>query len=166
MLSDVVDFLSTGMLDLSIWGVVLATLALTHLTIISVTLYLHRAQAHRAIEVNYTLGFFFRLWLWLTTSMSTKEWVAVHRKHHAKCETEEDPHSPVVLGIKKVFTEGAELYRKESKTAETTTQYGHGTQIGRDTSELQSRGHSVCRLLLEKKKNPSTTPRFVLNHTI
>jgi fatty-acid desaturase len=94
-------------------------MVVTHITIASVTIYLHRHQAHRALELHPIPSHFFRFWLWLTTGQVTKEWAAIHRKHHAKCDTEEDPHSPVTRGIKKVFWEGAELYRAESKNKET-----------------------------------------------
>ncbi len=114
-----------GLLHLSFWGYVIATLLLTHITVICVTLYLHRSQAHRAMDLHPIASHFFRFWLWFTTSMRTKEWVAIHRKHHAKCETSEDPHSPVILGLKKVFWQGAELYG-EAKTPETLERYGHG----------------------------------------
>ena len=92
-----------------------------------VTIFLHRAQAHRALELHPIPSHFFRFWLWLTTGMVTKEWVAIHRKHHAKCETEEDPHSPQTRGIKTVLLTGAELYRAEAKNQETLAKYGHGT---------------------------------------
>lgn len=116
-----------GLIVLPWWGYVLVALALTHVTIVSVTIYLHRHQTHRALDVHPVVAHFFRFWLWLTTGMVTKEWVAIHRKHHARCETEEDPHSPQVLGLKKVFWEGAELYRAESKNAETLVKFGHNT---------------------------------------
>lgn len=116
-----------GLLDLSPWGLVAATLLLTHITIVSVTVFLHRAQAHRALDLHPAVSHFFRFWLWLTTGMVTKEWVAIHRKHHAKCETVDDPHSPQILGIRKVLWEGAELYRAESRKPETLERYGHGT---------------------------------------
>ena len=109
------------------WQYVLITLIFTHLTIASVTIYLHRHQAHRALELHPIPSHFFRFWLWMTSGMVTKEWASIHRKHHAKCETPEDPHSPQVLGIKKVFFEGSELYRAEAKNAETLEKYGHGT---------------------------------------
>jgi stearoyl-CoA desaturase (delta-9 desaturase) len=109
------------------WSYVLIALGLTHITIASVTIFLHRHQAHRALELHPVVSHFFRFWLWLTTGMVTKEWASIHRKHHAKCETREDPHSPQVLGIKKVFFEGAELYRAEAKNQETLEKYGHGT---------------------------------------
>ena len=123
----VLGFLDTGITDLSGWQVFFYTVIVTHITIASVTIYLHRHQAHRALELHAIPSHFFRFWLWLTTGQVTKEWAAIHRKHHAKCDTEEDPHSPVTRGIKKVFFEGAELYRAESKNLETMEKYGHGT---------------------------------------
>ncbi len=116
-----------GLIDLPWWGYVVVALTLTHITIASVTIFLHRHQAHRALNLHAIPSFFFRFWLWLTTAIVTKEWVAIHRKHHAKCETEEDPHSPVIVGIKKVLLEGAALYRKEAENQETLDKYGHGT---------------------------------------
>jgi stearoyl-CoA desaturase (delta-9 desaturase) len=116
-----------GFLDLSFWGYLGATLLLTHITIASVTIFLHRAQAHRAVDLHPVVSHFFRFWLWLTTGMVTREWVAVHRKHHARCETPEDPHSPQVLGIRKVMLEGAELYRGASTRPELLETYGSGT---------------------------------------
>lgn len=115
-----------GLLDLSIWQMIAITLVVTHITIVSVTVYLHRYSAHRGLEIHPILGHFFRFWLWMTTGMSTKDWTAVHRKHHAKCETEEDPHSPIVLGLKNVVLHGAELYRA-GITEETLEKYGKGT---------------------------------------
>ncbi len=117
----------SGYIDLPWWGYVLATLALTHITIGSVTIFLHRHQAHRALDLHPIASHFFRFWLWLSTGIVTKEWAAIHRKHHAKCETEEDPHSPVMLGIKKVLLQGYELYRSEAQNKETLSKYGHGT---------------------------------------
>lgn len=116
-----------GILDFSLWQALLASLALTHVTIAAVTIYLHRHQAHRALDLHPIVSHFFRFWLWLTTGMTTKAWVAIHRKHHAKVETAEDPHSPQVLGIRKVLLEGAELYRLEARNQETLAKYGHGT---------------------------------------
>ncbi len=121
------NILLNGLVDLPWWGYVLVTLALTHVTIASVTIFLHRHQAHRALDLHPALSHFFRFWLWLTTGMVTKEWAAVHRKHHARCETEEDPHSPQVLGLRKVLLEGAELYRREARNPETLEQFGKGT---------------------------------------
>ncbi|GAA3583718.1 MULTISPECIES: fatty acid desaturase [Marinobacter] len=115
-----------GLLDLSVMQLVLVALALTHVTIVSVTLYLHRHSAHNALDLHPALAHFFRFWLWMTTGQNTKEWTAIHRKHHAKCETEEDPHSPVVRGIRKVLLEGAELYA-EAATPETLERYGQRT---------------------------------------
>jgi stearoyl-CoA desaturase (delta-9 desaturase) len=105
-----------GLIDLPWWGYIVVALVFTHITIAAVTIYLHRHQAHRALELHPLPSHFFRFWLWMTTGMVTKEWAAIHRKHHAKCETPEDPHSPQVLGIKKVLTEGAELYRRKPRT--------------------------------------------------
>lgn len=122
-----VDFVAHGLSGLVWWQVLLVALVLTHITIVSVTLYLHRCQAHRALELHPLVSHFFRFWLWLTTGMVTKEWAAIHRKHHAKCEQEGDPHSPQIFGIKKVFWEGAELYRAEANNADTVQRFGHGT---------------------------------------
>jgi stearoyl-CoA desaturase (delta-9 desaturase) len=116
-----------GLVSASWWHIVAYTLILTHITIASVTIYLHRAQAHRSLDLHALPSHFFRFWLWLTTSTITKQWVAVHRKHHAKCETAEDPHSPVAHGIKKVLLEGRELYRDEALKPETLKKFGHGT---------------------------------------
>ena len=121
------NLLAHGLLDAHWWEVLAYTLVVTHITIVSVTVFLHRAQSHRALELHAIPSHFFRLWLWLTTGMVTKEFVAIHRKHHAKCETEEDPHSPQTRGIKTVLLTGAELYRAEAKNAETMVKYGHGT---------------------------------------
>ena len=117
----------SGWLDLPWWGYVLTALALTHVTIAGVTIFLHRCQAHRALELHPAVSHFFRFWLWLTTGMVTKEWAAIHRKHHAKCETPEDPHSPQVYGLNRVLWGGVLLYAKESYNAETIERYGHGT---------------------------------------
>ena len=117
----------TGVLDLPWWGYVVYTLILTHITIAGVTIYLHRHSAHRALDLHPIPALFFRFWLWLTTGMLTKHWTAIHRKHHAKCETVDDPHSPQIFGIRKVLLEGAELYRKEGRNQETLDRYGYGT---------------------------------------
>ena len=116
-----------GLFTLSFWGYVLITLAYTHVTIIAVTVYLHRTQAHRALDLHPIVSHFFRFWLWLTTGMNTKEWTAVHRKHHVSVETEEDPHSPVVLGVKNVLLRGTELYRLSAHNKEIVDQFGFGT---------------------------------------
>jgi stearoyl-CoA desaturase (delta-9 desaturase) len=116
-----------GFLDLPWWGYILVALGLTHITIASVTIFLHRHQAHRALDLHPVASHFFRFWLWLTTGMVTKEWAAIHRKHHAKCETAEDPHSPQIYGINRVLWGGVFLYVKESYNRETLERYGHGT---------------------------------------
>ncbi len=116
-----------GIWDLPWWGYIAYTLLLTHITIVAVTVYLHRHQAHRAVDLHPIISHFFRFWLWLTTAMVTRQWVAVHRKHHARVETAEDPHSPVVFGIRKVLLEGAELYRAEARDPAIAEKYGHGT---------------------------------------
>ena len=122
-----VDWLAHGFSSFSGWEILLYTLVTTHITIAAVTIFLHRAQAHRALDLHAIPSHFFRLWLWLTTGMVTKEWVAIHRKHHAKCETEDDPHSPQTRGIKTVLLTGSELYRTEAKNQETLAKYGLGT---------------------------------------
>jgi stearoyl-CoA desaturase (delta-9 desaturase) len=122
------DIFAFGILhNLPWWSYPLILLVFTQLTIFSVTIYLHRCQAHRALELSPIISHFFRFWLWLTTGQVTKEWVAVHRKHHAKVETNEDPHSPVAKGIKEVFFRGAELYRVATRSQETLDRYGEGT---------------------------------------
>jgi stearoyl-CoA desaturase (delta-9 desaturase) len=115
-----------GLIDLPWWGYLVFTLVMTHVTIASVTIFLHRAQAHRALDLHPAVSHFFRFWLWLTTGMVTKEWVAIHRKHHAKVETPDDPHSPQTRGIQTVFWKGTELYRAESNNQETMAKYSHG----------------------------------------
>jgi stearoyl-CoA desaturase (delta-9 desaturase) len=122
-----IHFLSNGLTGANWWQLIVITLVMTHITIASVTIYLHRHQAHRALDLHPIPSHFFRFWLWMTTGQVTKEWAAIHRKHHAKCEKEGDPHSPHVFGIKTVFWKGAELYRAESKNQETLARYGHGT---------------------------------------
>jgi len=126
MISEFLNLIS-GIFDMPWWGYVVVTLVLTHITIASITIYLHRHSAHRALELHAIPSHFFRFWLWLTTGMVTKEWTAIHRKHHAKCETENDPHSPVIVGIKTVLAQGSELYRNEAKNKETLERYGYGT---------------------------------------
>ena len=120
-------WLGNGYLDWSWWKIVVFTLIATHITIAAVTIFLHRCQAHRALDLHPIVSHFFRFWLWLTTGMVTKEWAAIHRKHHAKCETVDDPHSPQVLGINTVLSRGAELYKKEAANKETLDKFGHGT---------------------------------------
>jgi stearoyl-CoA desaturase (Delta-9 desaturase) len=116
-----------GFVPLSFWGYIVLGLVLTHITIVGVTVYLHRHSAHRALDLHPIVTHFFRFWLWLTTGMVTKHWTAIHRKHHAKCETQEDPHSPQILGIAAVLWQGAELYRREAQNEETMKRYGFGT---------------------------------------
>ena len=116
-----------GVLGLSFWGYVIAALVMVHITVMGVTLYLHRDQAHRGLELHSAIRHFFRFWVWMTSGMGTKDWVAVHRKHHARCETPEDPHSPQIFGLRKVLLEGAELYKVETAKEETLEQFGRGT---------------------------------------
>ena len=127
MLSAMLDWLAHGVLGWAWWQVLLLGLLMTHITIVSVTLYLHRHSAHRALDLHPAVRHFFRFWLWMTTGMTTKAWTAIHRKHHAKCEQAEDPHSPQVYGLRKVLWQGAELYRAEAANEETLRRYGHGT---------------------------------------
>jgi len=116
-----------GLFQLPWWGYLVFVLFMTHVTIVAVTVYLHRCQAHRALDLHPIVSHFFRFWLWLTTGMQTRQWAAVHRKHHARCETAEDPHSPQVLGLRKVLGQGAELFRLEAARQETLDRYGKGT---------------------------------------
>ncbi|MCG8434633.1 MAG: fatty acid desaturase [Gammaproteobacteria bacterium] len=119
--------MSLGLIDLPWWGYIIVTFVLIQISFAGITLYLHRDQTHRGIDLHPAVRHFFRFWIWFTTGMLTKEWVAIHRKHHARCETEDDPHSPQILGIRKVLFEGAELYREESANMETMEKYGRGT---------------------------------------
>jgi len=125
--SAVIDWLAHGLCDWALWQIVLFALAMTHLSMISVTVFLHRHQAHRALDLHPSASHFFRFWLWLTTGQVTREWTAIHRKHHAKCEQAQDPHSPHVYGIKTVLLQGYELYRAEAVKVETLERFGHGT---------------------------------------
>ena len=127
MVHDLLGFAARGLVDLPWWGYAIVAIALTHVTIAAVTIFLHRSQAHRGLDLHPVVSHFFRFWLWLTTGMVTKEWVAIHRKHHAKVETVDDPHSPQTRGIGKVLLQGSELYRDEAKNTETLARYGHGT---------------------------------------
>ena len=122
-----VDWLAHGFSSFNGWEILAFTLIATHITIAAVTIFLHRSQAHRALDLHPIPAHFFRFWLWLTTGMVTKEWVAIHRKHHAKCETVDDPHSPQTRGIKTVLLTGSELYRTEAKNQDTLAKFGHGT---------------------------------------
>jgi stearoyl-CoA desaturase (Delta-9 desaturase) len=116
-----------GLIDLSFWGYVAAALVMTHATIVSVTIFLHRHQAHRSLTLHPVVSHIFRFWLWISTGMVTREWVAVHRKHHATCETPRDPHSPQVYGIWRVLFDGVSLYRVAAREAATVRTYGAGT---------------------------------------
>jgi stearoyl-CoA desaturase (delta-9 desaturase) len=136
-----------GLLTLSVWGYVGVALLLTHITIASVTIYLHRHQAHHALELSPVVSHFFRFWLWLTTGTVTREWVAIHRKHHAVCETEEDPHSPRFKGILTVLFRGFWLYRREAVRADTLARFGQGTPDDYLERELYSK-HSLLGILL------------------
>lgn len=136
-----------GLLDLSLGGLIAATLLLTHVTIVAVTVFLHRHQAHRALTLHPVVSHFFRFWLWLTSGMVTREWVAVHRKHHAACETEADPHSPQVLGIRKVLWTGAEVYREAARDEAMLEQFGRGTPDDWIERNLYSR-HSGLGIVL------------------
>ncbi|TFL11413.1 acyl-CoA desaturase [Pusillimonas caeni] len=146
-MDNLLSFLAGGLLQYSWWQVALVTLALTHVTILGVTLFLHRSQTHRGLDLHPAVMHFFRFWLWMTTGMVTKEWVAIHRKHHAKCEREGDPHSPMIYGIGKVFFRGAELYREEAANAETLKRYGYGTPDDWIERKLYSR-HSMLGILI------------------
>jgi stearoyl-CoA desaturase (delta-9 desaturase) len=126
MPASIPEFLAHGLLQAG-WGELAVYLLLaTQLTIFSVTLYLHRSQAHRGVDFHPAIAHVFRFWTWLTTSMVTREWVAIHRKHHAKCETDEDPHSPVKKGIGTVFWRGVELYREARADRASIEKYGKG----------------------------------------
>lgn len=147
LLDGLVAFLSQGLTGAHWWQVLIAALVMTHITIASVTIYLHRHSAHRSLDLHPIASHFFRFWLWMTTGQVTKEWTAVHRKHHAKCERDGDPHSPVVFGIKKVFWQGAELYRAETKNQETLDRYGHNTPDDWMERNVYT-GHSVLGVAL------------------
>lgn len=147
-MDQVFSYLAAGLLQLSWWQVALVTLVLTHITIVSVTIFLHRSQAHRGLDLHPAAMHFFRFWLWLTTGMVTKEWVAIHRKHHAYVEREGDPHSPLVYGIGKVFFRGAELYRHEATNAETMKRFGHGTPDDWLERNVYSRHSSLGILIM------------------
>ena len=140
--------LYSGVFDLPWWGYLLVVLALTHVSIAAVTIFLHRHQAHRALDLGPLPSHFFRLWLWLTTGMVTKEWAAIHRKHHAKCETVDDPHSPQVLGLNRVLWGGVFLYVKESHNPQTIERYGNGTPDDWIERHIYSPGHKIGILLM------------------
>ncbi len=127
MIETILNAAAHGLLRANAWEILAYAALTTHLTIVSVTVFLHRAQAHRALELHPAVAHVFRFWLWLSTGMVTREWVAIHRKHHARCETEDDPHSPVSRGLRTVLLRGSELYRAESRNAQTLAQFGQGT---------------------------------------
>ncbi len=139
MFESFLEFIAAGWLQLEIWQLLVVTLVMLQITIASVTLYLHRSQAHRGVDLHPLLSHLFRFWLWVSTGMLTREWVAIHRKHHAKCETPEDPHSPMVEGINKVLFDGVSLYRNEARNQETLDRYGHGTPDDWVERQLYSR---------------------------
>ena len=126
MPASLLDFLASGLLQSGWVGLFVYFLVVTQLTIFSVTLYLHRSQAHRGVDFHPVLAHFFRFWTWLTTSMITREWAAIHRKHHAKCETEDDPHSPMHKGIGNVLWKGGDMYREARLDRASIEQYGKG----------------------------------------
>jgi stearoyl-CoA desaturase (Delta-9 desaturase) len=138
----------SGLWALPWWGYILVTLVLTHVTIAAVTLFLHRHQAHRAIDMHPVISHFFRFWLWLTTGMNTREWVAVHRKHHARVETADDPHSPQIEGISKVVLAGTELYKQEAAKNETLAAFGHETPDDWIEHKIYSRFNYTCGIVL------------------
>jgi len=144
----ILDFLETGLLDFSAWQIVLFTLIVVQITLSGVSLYLHREQTHRGIQMNPVIQHFYRFWLWFTTGMLTKDWVAIHRKHHAFCETDDDPHSPQIHGIKKVLFHGVTLYTQERKNQETLEKYGKGTPDDWIERNLYTRFHYLGILLL------------------
>jgi stearoyl-CoA desaturase (delta-9 desaturase) len=138
-MASLLEWAANGFWNLSVWQLVLFTLGMTHVTMLSVTIFLHRHQAHRALDLHPVASHFFRFWLWLTTGQVTKEWAAIHRKHHAKCEQPDDPHSPHVYGIKTVLLQGYELYRKEAQNKDTLARFGHGTPNDWIERQLYSR---------------------------
>ncbi len=141
-----------GILNLDFWGYVIAALIMFQVSIFAVTVYLHRDATHRALDLHPWLRQFFRLWIWMTSGMLTRQWVAVHRKHHARCETEEDPHSPQMVGLKKVLLEGAELYKVQASNPETLEKYGRGCPddwVERNVYERVPYGGIIIMVLLD-----------------
>ncbi len=147
------DILTQGIWHLPAWGIVVFTLISCHITLVSITLFLHRAMAHRAIDLHPALSYFMRLWLWLTTGMRTDEWVAVHRKHHTFCERTEDPHSPIKEGIWSILFGGALFYRRETANSETLVKYAS------DMPERLGRAQHLPALLQLRQSSlsPSST---------
>jgi stearoyl-CoA desaturase (Delta-9 desaturase) len=121
-----IQWMAHGLSQAAWWQIVLYTLFTTHITICAVTIYLHRAMSHRALDLHPVISHFFRAWLWIGTGMKTADFVSVHRKHHAKCETEEDPHSPQTRGLKALLLTGTELYQAEAANPETHEKFSHG----------------------------------------
>jgi len=141
-----------GILNLDFWGYVIAALIMFQVSIFAVTVYLHRDATHRALDLHPWLRHFFRLWIWMTSGMLTRQWVSVHRKHHARCETEEDPHSPQMVGLKKVLLEGAELYKVQASNPETLEKYGRGCPddwVERNVYERAPYGGIIIMVLLD-----------------
>ena len=141
-----------GILNLDFWGYVIAALIMFQVSIFAVTVYLHRDATHRALDLHPWLRHFFRLWIWMTSGMLTRQWVSVHRKHHARCETEEDPHSPQMVGLKKVLLEGAELYKVQASNPETLEKYGRGCPddwVERNVYERVPYGGIILMVLLD-----------------
>lgn len=142
-----ISFAAGGFTQAAWWEILVYTLVMTHITIVAVTIFLHRSQAHRGLDLHPAVMHFFRFWLWMTTGMVTKEWVSIHRKHHARCERDGDPHSPMIYGIGRVMFRGAELYRDESKNQETLSKFGHGTPDDWIERIIYSR-HSATGILI------------------
>jgi len=138
-----IGFIQHGLVDLPWWGYLVFVLITTHITILTVTIFLHRHQAHRALDLHPIISHFFRFWLWFTTGMITKEWVAVHRKHHAFADKQGDPHSPQVFGIQKVLGDGVGLYQEECKDQATLAKYGNGTPDDWMEKHFYSRHHKL-----------------------
>ncbi len=147
--------ISYGLVDLPWWGYLAIALVLTHTTIASVTIYLHRHQTHRALDLHPAISHFFRFWLWLTTGMVTKEWVAVHRKHHARVETPEDPHSPQIHGIGRLLGAGVFLYVSEARESDTIERFGQGTP----DDWIERRLYARCRTAASSSWASSTSSR-------
>ena len=127
MSPDLIDWLLNGLSHASYWQMALYFLVVSQVTMMTTTLYLHRSATHRGADLHPVISHFFRFWSWLTTATVTKEWVAVHRKHHARCETAEDPHSPRFAGINTVLWRGAELYQEAARDKEMLDKFGKGT---------------------------------------
>jgi len=143
-----IDILINGLIEFTWLEYVVYTLVVTHITIVCITLYLHRGVCHSAIEIRPVLAHFFRFWLWLTTSMRTADWVAIHRKHHAKVETIEDPHSPAFYGISTVFLQGADLYHEEKNNKETIDKYSQNCPTDWIEEKLYTGRNNLGILLL------------------